>query len=209
MVWRAVGGEVDSGGRPRIPHRTRAALDGNGCRQDALAYFAAERAGLVGRRLHGLKSHLKIKGKSDLIVITRGAGHTRSRAPSPDSGHRASGQRGRRTHWTGRHRRLLARLVAATKTARSMAGRPSRIYSRSPTTRAHTFSSSTTSATPKTRRGGCRSVSPQRSDRYVSLVKQPKKDGVVIWMVQKENEPLGGERLPPHKIKIHSHKTST
>jgi hypothetical protein len=39
------------------------------------------------------------------------------------------------------------------------------------------------------------------------LVKQPKKDGVVIWMVQKENDPLGGERLPPHKVKIFSHKT--
>jgi hypothetical protein len=29
----------------------------------------------------------------------------------------------------------------------------------------------------------------------------------VFWLVQKENDPLGGERLPPHKVKIRSHKT--
>ena len=39
------------------------------------------------------------------------------------------------------------------------------------------------------------------------LVRQPKRDGVVFWMVQKENDPLGGERLPPHKVKIRGHKT--
>jgi AAA domain len=174
-----------------------------------VAYFAAERAGLVGRRLQGLKSHLKVNGKSDLSVIS---GALDIRKP-----------------------RDTAIFIAGIKRAGDQAGAPIGLvvidtYSRAlgggdengpldggaavaniqkiiDATGGHVLIVHHVGNADDAK-GRLRGWSGLNGAIDTSvLVKQPKKDGVVIWMVQKENDPLGGERLPPHKVKIRSHKT--
>ena len=174
-----------------------------------VAYFAAERAGLVGRRLQGLKSHLKITGKSDLIVISgaldiRDPKHTESFiAGIKQAGDEAGAPIG---------------LVVIDTYSRALGGGDENgpldggaaiknIQQIADETGAHVLIIHHV-GNAEDAKGRLRGWSGLNGALDTSiLVRQPKRDGIVFWMVQKENDPLGGDRLPPYKVKINSHKT--
>jgi len=174
-----------------------------------VAYFAAERAGLVGRRLRGLKSHLKIKGKSDLIVIS---GALDIRDPRDTAGFIAGIKR------AGEEAGAPVGLVIIDTYSRALGGGDENgpldggaavvnIQQIADETGAHVLIIHHV-GNAEDAKGRLRGWSGLNGAIDTSvLVRQPKRDGVVFWMVQKENDPLGGERLPPHKVKIRGHKT--
>ena len=222
LVWGLIGkrelsgwfgepsaGKSISSGRPRTPCRAWTALDGNGCRQDPRRLFAAERAGLVGRRLQGLKSHLKITGKSDLIVIS---GALDIRNPKDTESFIAGIRR------AGDEAGAPIGMVVIDTYSRALGGGDENgpldggaaiknIQQIADDTGAHVLIIHHV-GNAEDAKGRLRGWSGLNGALDTSiLVRQPKRDGVVIWMVQKENDPLGGDRLPPYKVKIRGHKT--
>jgi AAA domain len=173
-----------------------------------VAYFAAERAGLVGRRLQGLKSRLKVNDRSALNVIS---GALDIRKPGDTAIFIAGIKR------AGDEAGAPIGLVVIDTYSRALGGGDengpldggaavANIQKIIDATGVHVLLVHHVGNADDAK-GRLRGWSGLNGALDTSvLVKQPKKDGVVFWMVQKENDPLGGE-IPPHKVKIRSHKT--